>query len=115
MSPELPHYNLYLNGQWRAPRSEQYEPTYNPANSEAIAYIAKANAEDTREAVAAARRAFDDGPWIKMSPGERSRLLHKIVDALEEHQEELADLDVANGGSTWRKAHQVDLPAISRQ
>jgi aldehyde dehydrogenase (NAD+) len=106
----LPYHNLYINGQWRAPRSEQYEKIYNPSNSEPIAYIAKANAEDVRDAVAAARKAFDDGLWTKLTPGERSRLLHKVVDALEEHQEELADLDVVNGGCTWRKSHLVDLP-----
>ena len=74
---ELPYHNLYINGQWRAPRSEQYDRTVDPATGEALAYVAKANAEDTRDAILAARQAFDDGPWPQMSPGERSRLLHK--------------------------------------
>jgi aldehyde dehydrogenase (NAD+) len=106
----LPYHNLYIDGQWRAPRSEQYELTYNPSNREPLAHIAKANAEDTRDAISAARRAFDEGPWPRLTPGERSRLLHKVVDALEEYQADLADLDVANGGCTWRKSHLVDLP-----
>jgi acyl-CoA reductase-like NAD-dependent aldehyde dehydrogenase len=106
----LPNHNLYINGQWRAPRSEQYEATTNPSNREPLAYIARANAEDTRDAISAARQAFDEGPWPRLTPGERSRLLHKVVDALEECQSDLADLDVANGGCTWRKSHLVDLP-----
>ena len=107
---ELPYHNLYINGQWRAPRNEQYDPTYDPATGQVLAYVAKANAEDTRDAISAARQAFDAGPWPQMSPGERSRLLHKLVDALEERQGEIADLEMANGGCTWRKANLMDIP-----
>ncbi len=107
---ELPYHNLYINGQWRAPHNEQYDPTYDPATGQVLACVAKANAEDTRDAILAARQAFDAGPWPQMSPGERSRLLHKLVDALEERQGEIADLEMANGGCTWRKANLMDVP-----
>jgi aldehyde dehydrogenase (NAD+) len=107
---EVPYHNLYINGQWRVPRHEQYELTYNPSNSQPLAYIAKADAEDTRDAIRAARAGFDDGPWSQMSPGERSRLLHRLVDALEERQSEIAELEMTNGGCTWRKAYLMDIP-----
>jgi len=104
------HHGLYIGGQWRAGHAEQYEPVYNPATSEILAYVVKADVEDTREAIRAARQAFDEGPWPQMAPGERSRILHKVVDALQEHEEELADLEMNNGGCTWRKAHLMDIP-----
>ena len=104
------YHNLYIGGQWRAGHTEQYEPVYNPATSEILAYVVKADAEDTRDAIRVARLAFDEGPWPQMAPGERSRIMHKIVDALQEHEEELADLEMNNGGCTWRKAHLMDIP-----
>ncbi len=106
---EVPYHNLYINGQWRAPRNEQYDPAYDPATGQVLGYVAKANAEDTHDAILAARKAFDEGPWPQMSPGERSRLLHKLVDALEARQDELADAEMRNGGCTWRKAYLLDM------
>jgi len=110
MSDAVPVWNLYINGQWRAPRTEQYDPAYDPSNSGVLAHVAKADVEDTRAAIQAARNAFDNGPWATMSPGERSRIMHKIVDALEERQAEIADLEMMNGGCTWRKANLMDIP-----
>ena len=110
MSDAVPVWNLYINGQWRAPRSARFDPAYDPSNSGVLAQVAQANIEDTRAAIQAARTAFDCGPWPNMSPGERSRIMHKIVDALEERQAEIADLEMMNGGCTWRKANLMDIP-----
>ena len=87
----VPYYNLYINGQWRTPTSEQYRPAYDPSTGEVLAHIAQADIEDTRLAITAARQAFDDGFWASMAPGERSRRLHAIVDAMEARQTELAE------------------------
>ena len=111
MSDEsVPVWNLYINGQWRAPRTEQYAAAYDPATSGVLARVAQADVEDTRDAIKAARTAFDHGPWSNMAPGERSRILHRIVDALEERQGEIAELEMLNGGCTWRKANLMDIP-----
>ena len=111
MSDEpVPVWNLYINGQWRAPHTEQYEAAYDPATSGILARVAKADVEDTRTAIRAAREAFDHGPWPNMAPGERSRILHKLVDALEARQGEIAELEMLNGGCTWRKANLMDIP-----
>lgn len=106
----LPIYNLYINGQWRTPVAEQYRPTYDPSTGEALAYIAQADIEDTRLAIQAARDAYDDGYWASLPPGERSRLLHAVVDAIEARQAEIADAEMRDSGCTWRKANLMDMP-----
>ncbi len=106
----LPHYNLYINGQWRAPLAEQYRPMLDPSTGKILGMAAQADAEDTKLAIRAARNAFDDGYWASMSPGERSRLLHALVDAIEARQDEIADAEMRNSGCTWRKANLMDMP-----
>jgi len=101
---------LYINGHWRAGRAGRYEAICNPATGEVLAQAAVADADDTRDAIMAARSAFDDGPWPSLAPGERSRLLHAVVDALEAHQDELTDIEMHNAGCTWRKAALMDIP-----
>ncbi|MCB0137373.1 MAG: aldehyde dehydrogenase family protein, partial [Caldilineaceae bacterium] len=101
---------MYINGQWRAPVAEQYRPTIDPSTGATLGMIAQADIEDTRLAIAAAREAFDDGYWANMSPGERSRLLHALVDAIEARQDEIAEAEMRDGGCTWRKAYLLDIP-----
>jgi acyl-CoA reductase-like NAD-dependent aldehyde dehydrogenase len=103
-------YQLYINGHWRAGHAEQYEAIRDPATGDVLAQAAVAGADDTRDAIAAARAAFDEGPWPALAPGERSRLLHALVDALEAHQDELTDIEMRNAGCTWRKAALMDIP-----
>ena len=107
---DLPVYNLYINGQWRTPNAEQYRPALDPSTGQRLALIAQADIEDTRLAIQAARDAFDDGYWANMGPGERSRLLHALVDAIEARQDEIAEAEMRNSGCTWRKAYLMDMP-----
>ena len=66
---------LFINGTWRAPLSgETYSPI-NPANEEPVAEVGKGDERDIDAAVAAARKAFDEGPWPRMSPHERGRIV----------------------------------------
>ncbi|MCX6046318.1 MAG: aldehyde dehydrogenase family protein [Chloroflexi bacterium] len=109
-SDPIPHYNLYINGQWRAPKAERYQPTYDPSTGAMLAHVAQADVEDTQLAIQAARTAFDAGDWSGMLPAERARRLHAIVDAIEARQTEIADLEMRNGGCTWRKANLMDIP-----
>ncbi len=107
---DVAYYNLYINGQWRTPLAEQYRPTVDPSTNERLAMIAQADIEDTRLAIAAARSAFDEGYWATMAPGDRSRLLHALVDAIEARQDEIAEAEMRDGGCTWRKAYLLDIP-----
>ncbi len=106
----IPRYNLYINGEWRAPKAECYQPTYDPSTGEMLAQVAQADSEDTQLAIQAARTAFDAGIWASMLPAERSRRLHAVVDAIEVRQAEIADIEMRNGGCTWRKANLMDIP-----
>jgi acyl-CoA reductase-like NAD-dependent aldehyde dehydrogenase len=106
----VPIRQLHINGHWRAGRAGRYEAICDPATGEVLAQAAVAEADDTRDAIMAARAAFDDGPWPSLTPGERSRLLHAVVDALEANQDELTEIEMRNAGCTWRKAALMDIP-----
>src|SRR5690606_4994986 len=77
-----PH-GLLIDGKWVLPSSGQTFTTHNPADGSALAEIAAADATDVDLAVQAARRAFDDGPWSKMTPAARAKLIWRLADALE--------------------------------
>lgn len=70
----------------------------------------KAHAEDIDLAVKAARRAFDEGPWSKMSASERSRLMYKLADLMEENRAELAQLETLDNGKPIRETTNADIP-----
>src|SRR5260370_17927410 len=83
---------LFINGQWADAASGKTFETPNPATGETLARIAEGDAEDINRAVAAARRAFE-GPWSRMSPSERGRLIWKIGDLILEPSDELPQLE----------------------
>lgn len=101
-------YQLYIDGEFAEAASGESFPTFNPATGEKIADIAKAGEEDTVRAIAAARRAFDDGPWPRMSGKERAELVRKFGEAIQAKAEELARLEALDGGGTIRKAMTAD-------
>jgi betaine-aldehyde dehydrogenase len=72
--------------------------TLNPATNETIGLVPKASVEDAERAIRAARRAFDDGPWDKFTPLERSRALHKVAGLLRDRIDEIARLETMNCG-----------------
>src|SRR5579864_8628020 len=78
-----PH-KLLIGGQWAPAVSGKTFETYDPATGDAIAQVAEGGAEDIDRAVKAARAALE-GPWGKLSPAEREKLLHKAADLIEKH------------------------------
>jgi aldehyde dehydrogenase (NAD+) len=85
---------------------------FNPATEELIATVGTADARQTERAIAAARTAFDDGPWSRFSPQERSLTLHRLADVLERHADELVASVVAEVGTpvTLTEQLQVETP-----
>jgi aldehyde dehydrogenase (NAD+) len=90
--------NLFINGQFVEAVSGKRFETINPANGQVITTVAEGDKEDINRAVTAARKAFDEGPWPKMKPAERARILLKFADLVEENVEELAHLDTLDYG-----------------
>ena len=81
---------LFIGGEWTAPNGSDVIEVENPADEEIIARVAHANAADMDSAVAAARDAFDNGPWPRLSPLERQAKLMEMIDHLETRVPELA-------------------------
>ncbi|MFQ6637362.1 hypothetical protein Gotur_012834 [Gossypium turneri] len=89
-------------------------PTYDPRTGDVIAHVAEGDAEDINRAVSAARKAFDEGPWPKMTAYERSRVLFRFADLIDQHTEELATLETWDNGKPYEQAAKIELPMISR-
>ncbi|MBA8963841.1 MULTISPECIES: aldehyde dehydrogenase family protein [Rhodococcus] len=83
--------------------------SFNPSNGESLAQVAFGGAEDVDSAVAAARRALD-GPWGRMTPAQRSKILWRVGDLLEERVEEFALLEALDNGKPLTYARLVDVP-----
>src|SRR6267378_3248007 len=102
---------LLIGGQWVKAASGKTFPTYNPATGEVLAHVAEGDKEDIDRAVAAARAAFDYGPWPKITPSERGCLIWKLADLIEEHAEEFAQLESLDNGKPVATARIADVPA----
>ncbi|MGH9521777.1 MAG: aldehyde dehydrogenase family protein [Terriglobales bacterium] len=106
---------LLINGEWRDAAGGKMFETINPATAEPLTTIADASPEDVDSAVNAARRAFDDlaGPWRKMSASERGRIIWKISELIEQHIDELAELETLDNGKPIFESRYVDMPMVA--
>src|SRR5580704_3164232 len=100
---------LFINGQWADAASGKTFETPNPATGETLARIAEGDAEDINRAVRAARVAFG-GPWSRMTPSERGRIIWRIGDLILEHTDELAQLESLDNGKPFPVAQAADVP-----
>jgi acyl-CoA reductase-like NAD-dependent aldehyde dehydrogenase len=83
--------------------------TLDPASGREIASVPQAGAQDVAKAVGAARAAFDGGAWPGMAPSERGRLMNALADALEQRQEEVAQIESLDNGKPVKLAQHVDV------
>ena len=81
-----------------------------PRDGETLARVAEGSAEDIDRAVRAARRAFEEGPWGRMTPLERGRIIWRIGDLILEHADELAQLESLDNGKPFAVAQAADVP-----
>lgn len=88
----IEHDSFFIDGAWRAAKSDRSFDVISPRSEELVGRVPAASREDIDDAVAAARRAFDDGPWPRMSPAERADYLTRIATGIEKRQHELAPL-----------------------
>src|SRR5436853_4105660 len=85
-------YQMYINGEWTASQSSKTFPVYDPATEEVIAQVPDANAEDVNRAAAAAKAAFEDGPWASTTAQERGRVLCRLAEKVRQNAVMLAEL-----------------------
>jgi len=104
---------LIIGGQERPARSGATFESIDPSNSRPLAVVARATAEDVDEAVAAARQAFDSGPWTSMKPAERARILWKIAQLVRRDAEELARTESRDNGKPLRQS-RTDVEVAAR-
>src|SRR5580658_8138064 len=101
---------LLINGKWVDAASGKTFATYNPATGEVLANVAAGDREDIDRAVKAARAAFESGPWPRMSPSDRAKLIWKLGELMNEHVEELAQLETLDNGKPLKVSRNGDVP-----
>lgn len=103
------HKNL-INGRWVESASGESFATFNPATGDVLSYVAAGNSVDIDRAVKAARAAFEEGPWSRMTASERTKLIWKLADLLEKNLEEFAQLESLDNGKPLAVARAADVP-----
>ncbi len=101
---------LFIGGEWQDAQAGKRFPVVNPATEEIVAEVAAAEEADVDRAVAAARRAFESGPWSKMAPSERAALLWKLSDLLAKTIGEMAELETSQTGKTLFDSGRIEMP-----
>ncbi|HET6276234.1 MAG TPA: aldehyde dehydrogenase family protein [Candidatus Cybelea sp.] len=104
---------MYVGGKWRLGSDGGTRELYNPANGRPIASVAEATAADADAAIAAARRAFDDGPWPSLSAAERAARLFRLADAIDAHRDEFMRIDTLNNGKPLRETEYDAVDAAN--
>ena len=108
--PKIKQTKNLINGEWCDATGGKTFDTFNPATSQVIAQVAEGGKNDVDQAVAAARKAFETGPWPKMSARDRGKLMFKLAELIETNGEELAALEVLNNGKPISEVLAADIP-----
>ncbi len=104
IAESLQTHSLFIAGKDVPAASGATFTVHNPATNAPIAHVAQAGREDVERAVAAARAAFDDGPWPRLTPFERGRVVQRIADRIRERADELAGVESRNTGKPIARA-----------
>jgi acyl-CoA reductase-like NAD-dependent aldehyde dehydrogenase len=105
-----PVYDNYIGGQWTPPVSNEYFDNISPVNGKAFCQVARSTEDDINLALDAAHSA--KAAWAKTSAGERSNILLKIADTIEQNLEELAVVETWENGKPIRETLGADLPLV---
>jgi phenylacetaldehyde dehydrogenase len=102
-------HRLFIGGRFVEGAAGRSFPVIDPSSGQEIARVPEGEAVDIDAAVTAARRAFDAGPWPKLRPSERERIMLRLADLLERHAEELSELESVNSGRTLAGTRAIDV------
>ncbi len=100
---------LLIGGEWVAAKSGKTFETINPANEEVLALVAEGDKADVDEAVKAARRAYEEGRWPILTPHQRGRFLLRLAELIDQHADELAELESLDNGKPVSQARSIDV------
>ncbi len=95
-------WQLYIAGTWEDGASQR--TLINPGTGEELCKVPEASVQQVEKAIKAARKAFDEGTWRNTTNAERATFLYKVADKIDEHAEELAELETLNAGKPLREA-----------
>ncbi|HEX8571782.1 MAG TPA: aldehyde dehydrogenase family protein [Allosphingosinicella sp.] len=101
---------LFIDGEWVKSSGGKTIEVFDPSTGRQVSTIADASVEDVDRAVAAARRAFDDGRWSGLPPYQRERLMHRLADLIEAATPELAEIESIDNGKPRTASQGYDLP-----
>jgi acyl-CoA reductase-like NAD-dependent aldehyde dehydrogenase len=96
-------FSMFIDGAWRESSDGGTFETVNPVTGETWARVPLGTAQDVDDAVRAARRAFDEGPWSRSTPVQRAGLLRKLGELIGANAEELARAQIQENGKLWRE------------
>ncbi|WP_435372420.1 aldehyde dehydrogenase family protein [Streptomyces ficellus] len=105
-------HTIHVGGAWRAAASGATRDILDPADATTLAVVAEGGAEDTDAAIAAARTAFDEGPWPRTPVAERAALLRRVADLLQRDREEIGLLESRDAGKTLEEG-RVDVDCVT--
>lgn len=108
MTIRIPH-QLFINGEFVDAEGGKTYKTINPTDGQAICDVSLAQISDVEKAVAAAKEAFEEGEWGKMNHRDRGKLLYKLADLMEQHQEELATIETIDSGAVYTLALKTHI------
>ncbi|TPW31568.1 aldehyde dehydrogenase family protein [Martelella alba] len=100
---------LYIDGQWQPAAGGGTIAVVDPATGLQFDAVPAGEAEDIDRAVHAARRAFEAGPWAEMTPAQRGKLVWRLGDLVEEHADELSELEALDNGKPVGDARNGDV------
>ncbi|MFJ2439332.1 aldehyde dehydrogenase family protein [Streptomyces sp. NPDC087658] len=113
--PEPEPRALFIGGEWRGAASGATREVIDPSTGQVVTTVAEADVEDLDAAVAAARRAFDEGPWASMPGRERARILHRVADLIRRREDDLVATESVDVGKPVSLCRAVDVATVAEQ
>jgi aldehyde dehydrogenase (NAD+) len=104
-------YELFIDGEFKKPKSGKYFDTINPSTNKVIASVAEAGVKDVDDAMKAAEKAFP--AWSKLDGKERGKYIYRIARMIQERSREFAVIESMDGGKPIRESRDVDIPLAS--
>ncbi|GAB2611525.1 aldehyde dehydrogenase family protein [Streptomyces capparidis] len=106
---------LFMGGEWREARAGGRREVADPSTGQVVTTVAEADADDVGDAVAAARRAFDAGPWAGTPGRERARVLHRVAELIRRREDDLVAVESVDVGKPVTLCRAVDVATAAEQ